>query len=49
MIQGLRPSTTLTTLLNVFSEDSTLLQEYIDKINNSNDHREVDTIYTEAL
>lgn len=49
MIQGLRPSTTLTTLLNVFPEDSTLLQEYIDKINNSNDHREVDAIYTEAL
>ena len=49
MIRGLRPSTTLTTLLNVFPKDSTLLQEYIDKINNSNDHREVDAIYTEAL
>ena len=49
MIRGLRPSTTLTTLLNVFPEDSTLLQEYIDKINNSNDHKEVDAIYTEAL
>lgn len=49
MIRGLRSSTTLTTLLNVFPEDSTLLQEYIDRINNSNDHKEVDAIYTEAL
>lgn len=50
MVQGLRPSQTITTLASVFpSEQSSLLQQYIDRINNSNDHKEIDAIYTEAL
>lgn len=50
MVQGIKPSTVLTALASVFPpEQNNLLQQYIDRINNSNDHKEVDAIYTEAL
>lgn len=50
MVQGIKPSNTLTALASVFPpEQNNLLQQYIDRINNSNDHKEVDAIYTEAL
>lgn len=49
MVQGLKPSRIITQLAQVFPEDSTLLQKYIDRINSSNNPDEVNAIYNEAI